>query len=138
MAKEVILDVNNIKVVDKKRSNLNIKTNNQKNQSNNIKLRKKRHNSSQPGGCGYLQFVTLKTLFIDLVVQLGDLGSDFAQGYTLIINEELFLYGIATFAIHWVPGIVAAIHCVSTKREEYGVRQTLTWAGIQYITFTLE
>ena len=137
MAKGVILDVNTIKVVDKKRSNLNIKTNNQKNQNNNVKLRKKRHNSSQPG-CGYLQFVTLKTLFIDLVVQLGDLGSDFAQGYTLIINEELFLYGIATYAIHWVPGIVAAIHCVSTKREEYGVRQTLTWAGIRYITFTLE
>ena len=91
----VILDVNDIKVIDKKISNLNTKTNNQK------RFRKKRHNSSQPG-CGYLQFVTLKTLFIDLVVQLGDLGSDFAQGYTLIINEELFLYGIATYAIHWV------------------------------------
>ena len=101
MAKGVILDVKNIKVVDKKRSELNTKTNNQKNQNTNVKLRKKRHNSRQPG-CGYLQFVTLKTLFIDLIVQLGDLGSDFAQGYTLIINEELFLYGIATFAIHWV------------------------------------
>ena len=126
MAKGVILEVNNLKVVDKKISDLNTKTNNQ---NANVKPRKKRHNSRQPG-CGYLQFVTLKTLFIDLVVQLGDLGSDFAQGYTLIINEELFLYGIATYAIHWVPGIVAAIHCVSTKREEYGVRQTLAWAGI--------
>ena len=126
MAKGVIPDVNNLKVVDKKRSDLNTKTNNQ---NANVKQQKKRHNSRQPG-CGYLQFVTLKTLFIDLVVQLGDLGSDFAQGYTLIINEELFLYGIATYAIHWVPGIVAAIHCVSTKREEYGVRQTLAWAGI--------
>ena len=129
MAKGVIPDVNNLKVTDTKRSNLNTKTNNQRNQNTNVKLHKKRHNSRQPG-CGYLQFVTLKTLFIDLVVQLGDLGSDFAQGYTLIINEELFLYGIATYAIHWVPGIVAAIHCVSTKREEYGVRQTLAWAGI--------
>ena len=32
----------------------------------------------QPG-FGYLQFVTLKIIFIDLAVQLGDLGSDFAQ-----------------------------------------------------------
>ena len=101
MAKGVILDVNKIEVTDKKRSNFNTKTNNQKNQNKNVKQRKKRHNSIQ-SGCGYLQFVTLKTLFIDLVVQLGDLGSDFAQGYTLIINEELFLYGIATYAIHWV------------------------------------
>ena len=123
MAKGVILDVNNIKVTDKKRSNLNTKTNNQKKQHVSSGRQKK-------PGCGYLQFVTLKTLFIDLVVQLGDLGSDFAQGYTLIINEELFLYGIATYAIHWVPGIVAAIHCISTKREEYGVRQTLACAGI--------
>ena len=127
MAKGVILDVNNIKVADKKRSNLNTKTNNQKKQ--HVKMRKNSGRQKKPG-CGYLQFVTLKTLFIDLVVQLGDLGSDFAQGYTLIINEELFLYGIATYAIHWVPGIVAAIHCVSTKREEYGVKQTLAWAGI--------
>ena len=101
MAKGVTLDVNKIEVTDKKRSNFNTKTNNQKNQNKNVKQRKKRHNSIQ-SGCGYLQFVTLKTLFIDLVVQLGDLGSDFAQGYTLIINEELFLYGIATYAIHWV------------------------------------
>ena len=99
MAKGVILDVNNIKVPDEKRSNLNTKTNNQKKQY--VKMRKNSGRQQKPG-CGYLQFVTLKTLFIDLVVQLGDLGSDFAQGYTLIINEELFLYGIATYAIHWV------------------------------------
>ena len=101
MAKGVIPDANDIKVTDKKISNLNTKINKQKSQNTNVKLPKNRHNSRQ-SGCGYLQFVTLKTLFIDLVVQLGDLGSDFAQGYTLIINEELFLYGIATYAIHWV------------------------------------
>ena len=70
-----------------------------------------------------------KVLFIDLFVQLGDLASDFAQGYFLILDEELFYYGICTFAIHWVPGIVASIHCISTKRAEYGVSKTLAWAG---------
>ena len=34
-----------------------------------------------------------------------------------------------------MPGIVAAIHCISTKREEYGVKQTLAWAGMQYIKY---
>ena len=70
-----------------------------------------------------------KVLFIDLFVQLGDLASDFAQGYFLILDEELFYYGICTFVIHWVPGIVASIHCISTKRAEYGVSKTLAWAG---------
>ena len=78
---------------------------------------------------GMLQFVTLKVLFVDLFVQLGDLGSDFAQGYFLLLNEELFYYGVCTFAIHWVPGVVASIHCMSTKRAEYGVTKTLVWAG---------
>ena len=76
--------------------------------------------------------IVFKVLFIDLFVQLGDLASDFAQGYFLILDEELFYYGICTFAIHWVPGIVASIHCISTKRAEYGVSKTLAWAG-EYI-----
>ena len=73
--------------------------------------------------------IMIKVLFIDLFVQLGDLASDFAQGYFLILDEELFYYGICTFAIHWFPGIVASIHCISTKRAEYGVSKTLAWAG---------
>ena len=83
----------------------------------------------EKNGCALLQFVTLKVLFVDLFVQLGDLGSDFTQGYFLLINEELFYYGVCTFAIHWVPGVVASIHCMSTKRAEYGVTKTLVWAG---------
>ena len=95
-----------------------------------MKTQKRRDASAQKSpGFGFLQFVTLKILFIDLAVQLGDLGSDFAQGYTLLINEDLFIYGVITYAIHWVPGIVAAIHCISSKREEYGVKRTLAMAG---------
>ena len=88
--------------------------------------------------CGLLQFVTLKVLFVDLFVQLGDLGSDFTQGYFLLINEELFYYGVCTFAIHWVPGVVASIHCMSTKRAEYGVTKTLVWAGEKHCLFVKE
>ena len=84
---------------------------------------------------GLLQFVTLKVLFVDLFVQLGDLGSDFTQGYFLLLNEELFYYGVCTFAIHWVPGVVASIHCMSTKRAEYGVTKTLVWAGEKHCLY---
>ena len=82
-------------------------------------------------GCGLLQFATLKILFIDLVVAFGDTGADFAQAYHLCTHEdiEIRIYGYITMAIHWIPGIVAAIHCISTKRAEYGVSKTLIWAG---------
>ena len=82
-------------------------------------------------GCGLLQFATLKILFIDLVVAFGDTGADFAQAYLLCTHEDedLRIYGYVTMAIHWIPGIVAAVHCISTKRAEYGVAKTLIWAG---------
>ena len=47
----------------------------------------------------------------------------------LLMDPELVWYGVATIIIHWVPGVVAAIHLISTKREKYGVKKTLIWAG---------
>ena len=41
-----------------------------------VKLRKE----DKKPGFGLLQFLTLRIIFIDLFVQLGDLGSDVAQG----------------------------------------------------------
>ena len=37
-------------------------------------------NKDKKPGFGLLQFLTLRIIFIDLFVQLGDLGSDVAQG----------------------------------------------------------
>ena len=77
---------------------------------------------------GFMRLMTLKILFVDFVLSLGDVSSDYAQAYQLFFQEGLMFYGILTFAINWLPGVVAAIHVVSTKREDYGVRKTLTWA----------
>ena len=78
---------------------------------------------------GFVHFITLKILFLDLFISLGDVSSDFAQAFQLIFDEELKYYGYITLAINWMPGVVAAIHVMSTKRIEYGVRKTLLWAG---------
>ena len=67
---------------------------------------------------------------MDLFISLGDVSSDFAQAFQLIFDEELKYYGYITLAINWMPGVVAAIHMMSTKRLEYGVRKTLLWAGM--------
>ena len=53
-----------------------------------LNMRKIRKNASftrvsfrgKKPGCGLIQFLTLRIIFVDLLVQLGDLGSDMAQG----------------------------------------------------------
>ena len=42
--------------------------------------------------------------------------------------SDTWEYGLITVLINWLPGLVAAIHCVSTKRHEYGVKRTIKWA----------
>ena len=39
-------------------------------------------------GCGLIQFLTLRIIFVDLLVRLGDLGSDLAQGRYLFFHES--------------------------------------------------
>ena len=76
--------------------------------------------------CGLLEFVTLKILFVDLLVSVGDVGSDFGfswQLYEKSIEEKddlLFKYAAIVFSINWFPGIVAAIHVLSMYRKKEG------------------
>ena len=75
---------------------------------------------------GLLEFVTLKILFVDLLVSVGDVGSDFGfswQLYEKSIEEKddlLFKYAAIVFSINWFPGIVAAIHVLSMYRKKEG------------------
>ena len=39
-------------------------------------------------GCSLIQFLTLRIIFVDLLVRLGDLGSDLAQGRYLFFHES--------------------------------------------------
>ena len=75
--------------------------------------------------CGLLEFVTLKILFVDLLVSVGDVGSDF--GFSLQLykkskegegDDVLFRYAAIVFSINWFPGIVAAIHVLSMYRNK--------------------
>ena len=75
---------------------------------------------------GLLEFVTLKILFVDLLVSVGDVGSDFGfswQLYEKSIEEKddlLFKYAAIVFSINWFPGLVAAIHVLSMYRKKEG------------------
>ena len=75
---------------------------------------------------GLLEFVTLKILFVDLLVSVGDVGSDFGfswQLYEKSVEDDddvLFKYAAIVFSINWFPGIVAAIHVMSMYRNKKG------------------
>ena len=63
--------------------------------------------------------VRVRILFFDLVIVCCDVGSDFAQGCTLLFTPGKELYGIITLVINWIPGLVAAIHLLSMYRREW-------------------
>ena len=59
--------------------------------------------------CGFTSFIGLKILFFDILITVGDVGSDFAQGYSLIKSNigNNWIYGIVTLLINWLPGLVS-------------------------------
>ena len=48
-------------------------------------------------------FLTLKVLFWDIAISLGDTVTDFAQAYALMADGK-WSYGAVTLAINWIPG----------------------------------
>ena len=41
----------------------------------------------------------------------------------------MWIYGLATISINWLPGVAAAIHIVSMYRTQLPVKKTLLYAG---------
>ena len=46
------------------------------------------------------------------------------------MTERTNLHGMVTFGIHWLPGIPAAVHILSTNRTQLGVAKSLTLSGV--------
>ena len=64
-------------------------------------------------------FVTLKIVFVDLLLACCRLASEINQGYALLMIPETFKYGIATFGVTWLPGVCFAIHVLSVNRKQW-------------------
>ena len=73
-------------------------------------------------------FVTLKILFVDLLVVCLRLSSEVTQGYTLFSDADTWIYGIVTFIIIEIPGIAAAVHVLSVYREKWVWYKTILYA----------
>ena len=70
---------------------------------------------------GLLEIVTLKILFVDLLVSIGDVGSDFGFSYDLYLksadddDKMLEKYAAIVFSINWFPGRNCPIEPLATK-----------------------
>ena len=73
-------------------------------------------------------FVTLKILFVDLLVVCLRLSSEVTQGYELLSDGDTWIYGIVTFIIIEIPGIAAAVHVLSVYRENWVWYKTILYA----------
>jgi hypothetical protein len=78
---------------------------------------------------GFVNFLSLKILFFDIFISIGDVASDFAQGYQLLQTKLNPIYGFITFGIIWLPGIAACVHVISMYRTKFTAKRTLTYAG---------
>ena len=73
-------------------------------------------------------FVTLKILFVDLLVVCLRLSSEVTQGYQLLSDGDTWIYGVVTFIIIEIPGIAAAVHVLSVYRENWVWYKTILYA----------
>ena len=94
------------------------------------------HETPQRSGYKHEWFLTLKILFVDLFVSLGDVISDFAFGFQLILQGE-WAYASICFAINWFPGITASIYVITMYRHELGPKRAVCYALLVFLLYPI-
>ena len=76
-----------------------------------------------------LYTISLKVLTFTVFLSMIDVSSDYIQGYLLYQDPDLWQYGILTFVINWLPGVVASVHLLTYQRQELGFVKTFFGCG---------
>ena len=63
------------------------------------------NDDSTPKSSKLNTFLTLKVLFWDIGITVGDTITDYCQGVALLLTPDLWIYGVITLALNWLPGI---------------------------------
>lgn len=84
-----------------------------------------------------LDYLTIKVLFWDLLIALGDLVSDMYQGATLFTSSDTKIYGAIALGINWIPGIAAAIHFMSMYRRHFPMTHVLLYATVLVLFYPI-
>ena len=106
-------------------------------------IKKTSYQQQTPGSTGsyyiknqYIPFLTLKILFVDLFVSLGNVGSDFAFGFHLL-HEDHVLYGWISLAINWFPGIAASIYVLTMYRQLLKPKFVILYAVLVFLLYPI-
>ena len=86
---------------------------------------------------GILSFITLKVFLWDLTISVGDVVSDFLQGYTLFNTPGKKVYGAISLGINWIPGLAASIHLISMYRSKLPVQKVILYALILLLFYPI-
>ena len=73
--------------------------------------------------------ISMNLLAFTTVLSVVDVSSDFIQGYLLYQDPDLWKFGILTFVINWLPGVIASIHLLTNQGRELGFAKTLIGCG---------
>ena len=84
------------------------------------------------------EFLTLKILFVDMLLVVCNLLSDFIQGTSILIKSDVaIIYGVAALGIIWLPGIPAAIHFLSTARLKFEWYESVIYALLLFLFYPI-
>ena len=89
------------------------------------KNNKKEDDSSQKSFLFGTAVVNLKILFVDVLISVLRVGSEFGNGYVLLLTNDTRQYGFISFAISMIPGIIAAQHVLTHYRMKWEFKITL-------------
>ncbi len=93
--------------------------------SRNTSTASTKYTAAKHPGFGLINLFTLKVLFIDVPIALGDVVTDFAQGVALVTKDDADYrqFGMIILAVNWLPGVVAAAHLISMYRSTMSFRK---------------
>ena len=87
------------------------------------KKNKKQDDSSQNSFLFGTAVVNLKILFVDVMISVLRVGSEFGNGYALLLTNDTREYGFISFGISMLPGFIAAIHVLTHYRMKWNFQK---------------
>ena len=86
---------------------------------------KKEDETNQPSFLFSAAVVNLKILFVDVLISVSRLISEFGNGYALLLTNDTREYGFISFGISMLPGFIAAIHVLTHYRMKWNFQKTI-------------
>ena len=101
------------------------------------KNKEKEEASNEPSFLFSTAILNLKILFVDVVISIFRVLSEFYNGYVLLVSNDTRQYGVISFALSMLPGLVAAVHFMTHYRLKWVWYKTILLALCAIIFYPL-